>query len=61
MTLALAPQDDIGLIVQEVAISNFVLPDLPLDVLERLKAPLQLLADVDEALELGSWHARMRA
>jgi len=53
LTLLVAPQDDIGLIVQEIAISNLVLADLPLNVLERLKTPLQLLANVDEALELG--------
>ncbi|HSR81780.1 MAG TPA: hypothetical protein VLL28_13475 [Hyphomicrobiaceae bacterium] len=61
LTLPVAPQDDIGLIVQEIAISNLVLADLPLNVLERLKTPLQLLADVDEALELGCWRARRRA
>ena len=57
--LRIAAQDDVGLVVQEVAITGFVLADLPLDVLQRLEPPLQALTDVHEALELRRQIARI--
>ena len=51
--LGVAPQDHVGLVVEQIAVARFVLADLPLDVLERLEAALETIADVQEALELG--------
>ena len=58
--LGVAAQDDVGLVVEQVAVAGLVLADLPLDVLERLEPALQALADVHEALELGRQIARVR-
>ncbi len=44
--LRVAAQDDVGLVVEEIAVAGLVLADLPLDILERLEAPLQPLADM---------------
>ena len=43
--LRVAAQDDVGLVVQQIAVAGLVLADLPLDVLERLEPPLEALAD----------------
>ena len=51
--LGVAPQDDVGLVVQQIAVARLVLADLPLDVLELLQPPLEALADAHEAVELG--------
>ena len=57
--MSIAAQDDVGLVVQQVAVASLVLADLPLDVLERLEPPLQALSDMHEALELGGQIARV--
>ena len=49
----IAAQDDVGLIVEQIAIARLVLADLPLQVLELLQAPLEPVADAHEALELA--------
>src|SRR5262249_51043707 len=43
-TLCVAPQNDIGLVVQEIAIARLVVAELPLDVLARLETALQARA-----------------
>ena len=53
-----AAQDQVGLVVQQIAVAGLVLADLPLDVLQRLEPALQALADRHEALELGGEIAR---
>ncbi len=50
----IAAQDDIGLVVEQVAIARLVLADLPLEVLELLQAALEPVADAQEALELAA-------
>ena len=51
--VGVAPQDHVGLAVEQIAVARFVLANLPLDILERLEAALEAIADVQEALELG--------
>ena len=48
-----APQDHVGLVVEQVAIARLVLPDLPLQVLELFQALLEAIADAREAFEFG--------
>ena len=43
--LGVAAQDDVGLVVEQIAVARLVLADLPLDVLELLEAALEALAD----------------
>ena len=48
-----AAQDEVRLVVQEIAVAGLVLAHLPLDVLQRFEPPLEALADRHEALELA--------
>ncbi len=50
--LGIPAQDDVRLVVEQVAVARLVLADLPLEVLEFLQLSLQPVADAHEALEL---------
>src|SRR5262249_40608278 len=49
--LRVATQDQVRLVVEEVAVAGLVLADLPLDVLEGLEAVFQPIADRGDAVE----------
>ena len=50
--LRITAQDQVRLIVEEIAIARLVLANLPLNVLERFEAPFETIADRLEALQL---------
>ncbi len=58
---AVATDDHIGLVVEQIAIARLVLTDFPLQVLELLETALEALTDVQEPVELGGKVTRRRA